>query len=64
MNWEGRSVCGLCMKSINGYTFANEKPRNFVKILTALYSFVQGLGIAAQQMKLQEQEPVVMIIYQ
>lgn len=52
------------MRSINDYTFANGKLRNFVKILIALYSFVQALRIAAQQMKLQEEEPVVMIIYQ
>lgn len=41
-------TAGLWMVSINAYTFANGKPRSFVKILTALYSFFQALRIAAQ----------------
>ena len=43
-------TAGLCMISINDYTFANGKPGSFVKILTALYSFFQALRTAAQKM--------------
>lgn len=43
-------TAGLWVVCINDYTFANGKPRSFVKILTALYSFFQALRIAAQTM--------------
>lgn len=41
---------GLCVIFINDCTFANRKPRSFVKILIALYSFFQALRIAVQKM--------------